>query len=58
KTQKNVKGELVLPLGPNAILPLTGGVSQNSPNILRKILIRKKKRGEYLGATNNTYEPD
>ncbi|KAK1172749.1 vexin-like, partial [Acipenser oxyrinchus oxyrinchus] len=44
KTQKNVKGELVLPLGPDATLPLTGGVSQNSPSILCKILIRNKKR--------------
>ncbi|RXM27153.1 Hydroxyacid-oxoacid transhydrogenase, mitochondrial [Acipenser ruthenus] len=58
KTQKNVKGDLALDLGPEATLPLTGGVSQNSPSILRKILMKNKKRREYLGATNSTFEPD
>ncbi|KAK6492063.1 vexin-like [Huso huso] len=58
KTQKNVKRDLALALGPEATLPLTGGVSQNSPSILRKILMKNKKRREYLGATNSTFEPD
>lgn len=58
KTQKNVKGDLALALGPEATLPLTGGVSQNSPSILRKVLMKNRKRREYLGATNSTFEPD
>ncbi|XP_041102545.1 vexin-like [Polyodon spathula] len=58
KTQKNVKGDLVLALGPEATLPLTGSVSQNSPSILRKILMKNKWSGEYVGATNSAFESD
>ncbi|KAM9100652.1 vexin [Sarcophilus harrisii] len=44
--------------GAGASVPLTGRTSCGTPNILRKMWMKHKKKSEYLGATNCAFEAD
>ncbi|XP_043835142.1 vexin [Dromiciops gliroides] len=46
------------PQGAEASVPLTGRTSCGTPNILRKMWMKHKKKPEYLGATNCAFEAD
>ncbi|XP_020857826.1 vexin [Phascolarctos cinereus] len=46
------------PQGAEASVPLTGRTGCGTPNILRKMWMKHKKKSEYLGATNCAFEAD
>ncbi|NXA32984.1 VEXIN protein, partial [Eudromia elegans] len=58
RSRKTTDYDLSLPPGAEASLPLTGGSLCGTPSLLRKMLMKHKKRPEYLGATNSAFEAD
>ncbi|XP_025932848.1 vexin [Apteryx rowi] len=58
RLRKTTEYDLTLPPGAEASLPLTGGNLCGTPSLLRKMLMKHKKKSEYLGATNSAFEAD
>ncbi|XP_010214357.1 PREDICTED: uncharacterized protein C8orf46 homolog [Tinamus guttatus] len=58
RSRKATDYDLSLPPGAEASLPLTGGTLCGTPSLLRKMLMKHKKKPEYLGATNSAFEAD
>ncbi|NWI12821.1 VEXIN protein, partial [Crypturellus soui] len=58
RSRKATDYDLSLAPGAEASLPLTGGTLCGTPSLLRKMLMKHKKKPEYLGATNSAFEAD
>ncbi|XP_074064121.1 vexin [Macrotis lagotis] len=56
--RKMPEDDPVFPQGVEASVPLTGKTNCGTPNILRKMWMKHKKKSEYLGATNCAFEAD
>ncbi|XP_001379056.1 vexin isoform X2 [Monodelphis domestica] len=56
--RKMPEDDPAFPQGAEASVPLTGRTSCGTPNILRKMWLKHKKKSEYLGATNCAFEAD
>uniref|UniRef100_A0A4X2LPB9 Vexin n=1 Tax=Vombatus ursinus TaxID=29139 RepID=A0A4X2LPB9_VOMUR len=56
--RKMPEDDPAFPQGAEASVPLTGRTSCGTPNILRKMWMKHKKKSEYLGATNCAFEAD
>ncbi|XP_068956147.1 vexin [Petaurus breviceps papuanus] len=56
--RKMPEDDPAFPQGAEASVPLTGRASCGTPNILRKMWMKHKKKSEYLGATNCAFEAD